>query len=540
WGLHEQPAVSGYWRPVPTLLYLLTGQIFGKSAWAFHALNLGFHVAVGVSLARLLLLLGFEPLPTLFASLFFVLNPLHAESVSFVSALPDLAAAFFGLQMVRLWLVGTRTSAIWGGVCLSLALLTKESSVIFPVVWFVLAVSGATGPNRLTGLVSRVSCGVVLICAYVIAHGLVTGGIESRSAWGGTWDAHLGTVVKLLPFSFALCIFPWSTTPTRTFDLARGVGDPQVWLSLLTVAVLTLLWRFLKRRESKIQVGFPLFFLFWLPVSNLVPAEGLIADRYLYLAAAGTSILWGGLIAALAARIRTRRVSSGAITLVFLLWGAWAFRAALPWRSELSLWDHATRVSPTSPLAWNERGKMFLGAGEWKAARDDFERALSLRPGYREATLNVVVSDLDSGDLPEARMLLEEFLARSPGDPEAWDLRSALAEREGDLESSRAFAERAASLAPGEWKYQYNLGTICLKTNRVEEAVRALESAAKRASYRPGLLLNLGAAYYAAGALRKAAGVYREILRRDPRHRQAAENLRIVEERLKRGKGSAR
>ncbi|MFH1017910.1 MAG: hypothetical protein V1798_06995, partial [Pseudomonadota bacterium] len=47
WGLHEQPAVSGYWRPVPTLLYLLTGQIFGKSAWAFHALNLGFHVAVG-------------------------------------------------------------------------------------------------------------------------------------------------------------------------------------------------------------------------------------------------------------------------------------------------------------------------------------------------------------------------------------------------------------------------------------------------------------------------------------------------------------
>ena len=134
WGLHDNPVSSGYWRPLPTIVYVFVAQIFGKNAWAFHTANLAFYLAVSVSLAQLLLELGFEPLVVLFASLFFAAHPLHAETVSFVSALPDLAAAFFGLQAIRLWLLKGRRATVFGGICFALALLSKESALVFAFV----------------------------------------------------------------------------------------------------------------------------------------------------------------------------------------------------------------------------------------------------------------------------------------------------------------------------------------------------------------------------------------------------------------------
>lgn len=75
-----------------------------------------------------------------------------------------------------------------------------------------------------------------------------------------------------------------------------------------------------------------------------------------------------------------------------------------------------------------------------------------------------------------------------------------------------------------------NLGLILMRTNRTQEAIRALERAValnpKSAVYRN----NLGAAYERAGQIAKARTLYQEALQLDPNFEDARKNL----ERLKR------
>jgi Flp pilus assembly protein TadD len=540
WGLHEVPATSGYWRPMPTVVYAITAHLFGKSPWAFHAVNLIFHLGVCLSVVQLLTLLKFGRLEILLTSLVFALHPLSSEPVSFISALPDLMSAFFGLQALAFWLRGSRTGLIVGFLFFALSLLSKESSLVFPLVWPAILLSGNPGRLKLKRLFFSWSSSVVLALVYLFLHHQVVGGFGVRHLWGGGFSTHIGTVFKLFPFSFLLSIAPWGATPTRPFPLSTGLAEPWVWVSAAAFLGVAVLWWRLRQAGSRLHLGFLLFVLFWLPVSNLIPAEGLIADRYLYLPSLGTSILIGCLGAGILASFRNPKWARVLITGGLIAWGAVAFHRARPWQDEGTLWAHAVRVSPTSPVAWNEWGRLSLRSGDLSLAREAFHKALAIRSDYREASLNLAVLDLKGGDLVRADALTRGILAKWPEDPEAWDLRASLEDARGDLNASLEASRRAARLAPRNWKYRYNLGTVFLKMGKTEEAVGSLEKARSMAPDRSEVLMNLGAAYFTEGSFRKAEEVYLRVLSIDPKNERAAGNLKLVRERAGSVNGAAR
>jgi protein O-mannosyl-transferase len=506
WGLHEVPERSGYWRPIPTVLYLFASKIFGSSAAGFHLLNVVLHAGISLLAVRFFIRVGLDRTALLFASIFFALNPIHTEAVSFVSALPDLSAAFFGLLFLE------SGYSPKGVLFLALSLLSKESAVAFLPLHFVLREGDESRKRELFWI-------AFILAIYVLLHWKVTGGLGQRSLWGGTLDRHLGTVLLLLPAALFLSLVPIGLSPTREFPISEGFSDPRVWGALcLVVALSWAAWKW--RSDRPFSVGFVTFILLWLPISNLLPAEGLISDRYLYLPALGVALM----CSKLGAYLKKPLLIGFAV-----VWGAWAFYETAKWESSESLWATAVRRSPGANLAWNEWGKVMLDRNDLSGAESAFQSALRISPEYKEALLNLAVVDYRLGRAHEAWERLERNETRFERDAAYHDLKGAVAELNHLMVEAEEESRQAVALAPKNWKYAFNLATILLKNGKSKESRAMLESLSRSEPDVPQIWMNLAASMLSTGDPEAAKECYRTILRKWPDHERARAGLASLE-----------
>jgi len=96
-----------------------------------------------------------------------------------------------------------------------------------------------------------------------------------------------------------------------------------------------------------------------------------------------------------------------------------------------------------SPSAWTQAGFAALAARDLEAARHSFEAALELAPESRNARMGLARTAHDEGLPEEARELLRDLLARSPGDTEAVASLALVLVSEGNLREALALLEGA-------------------------------------------------------------------------------------------------
>ena len=91
---------SGNWHPMTWLSLMLDRQLWGGHAVAYHATNLGLHVASSVILFLVLQRLTQARWPSALAGAFFALHPMHVESVAWISERKDVLSAFFAFLSI--------------------------------------------------------------------------------------------------------------------------------------------------------------------------------------------------------------------------------------------------------------------------------------------------------------------------------------------------------------------------------------------------------------------------------------------------------
>ena len=130
---------SGYLRPIPTLLNWLTISLFGRSALAFHAMNLCLHLGALFFAYRLCRCLGLRVLEAFFVLAIFTFHPMQVETLAFISCRPELCAGLF--VFMTLWGYDQyrhKEKTAWLALSLvsfSLGLLSKEIVLgVVPVV----------------------------------------------------------------------------------------------------------------------------------------------------------------------------------------------------------------------------------------------------------------------------------------------------------------------------------------------------------------------------------------------------------------------
>ena len=515
WGLHDRAAASGYYRPWVTVTTAIVGWMSGFSPWAFHLLSLALHVANSLFVVSILRRFDVGAFAALAGALWFSLHPLHAETIGFASALPDLWCAFFVLASLRLALEppSWKRTLLWV-VAWTGALASKETALVaFPVVLLVTGIRKE--PRR-----SILQNGIVFLSiagAAWVARVWILGG---WGATGGSWTR----AMELLPAYLGTAILPTGISPIR--------AEPRIFSIVLGALVLVAWVAWISRsqpsnRKGPIAAGIA-FLSFWAPYSGILAIKGVWADRYFYLVLFACAWVLA-LALDRAGAIRARKIAGGWIV-AMAVWSAVAIQA---WRSDQTLWARALIANPSSSTVLNQNGILALEAGDFQGAAERFHAALALDASDTDARANEIVATLRARNFSRAQELAKTMRSLEPSDPRGYDFGAAAASAQGGWEEARALQKEAIRLAPEDWKYRYNWGLMESVQGRADDALEAFDLAWERATpiaeARRSVLRACAATASAAGLWKRARDCLVRLRDEDPKDPGVAKELERVE-----------
>lgn len=501
----------GYYRPVVKLSLRATWAVAGDRAWAFHLGNLLGH-AVAVFFLALVLVRLLPPIPAAFGASIFAVHPATVQAVDIVTARSDILAAAFSLAALAALAAYADTGRRALLVALPLAALaafgSKESALLVGVPLIALGLERRLAPRRLAAALAPVFVVEVLFLA-----------VRSR-------------LVHVLPFPNSLATLPASS---KVLGVLAAVGvyaghfvtglpilrlPPMPTHATLEVAAGTAILLGASLVLARDRVRSPACFGIVLLFSSLAPALAIwlihvprwkdqlpVAERWLYLPAAG-----GGVLATvLLARVPRRLALVGGFG-VLAAFGAAAVERSGMYRSQAALTDYSAaaflgvkseELNPRERyFAIKFRAQRHLLAGEIEAGLADLLEADRIAPALPDHLPVIAQAELELGHPERAAQVLERLL--SPGFAEnpyaiqqrldfgndfmsrfdraaAWHLMGRARWAEGRrAEADAAFSEAAHLVTgrPNEAAYLVDLSSSLRASGKFDEARVALERAA--------------------------------------------------------------
>lgn len=145
-----------------------------------------------------------------------------------------------------------------------------------------------------------------------------------------------------------------------------------------------------------------------------------------------------------------------------------------------------------------------------------------------DALFTRAVAHHQKGELPEARTLYQQVLARAPAHADGLHYLGMLRFQAGDLSVALPLVEKSIALKPRDGSFRTNLGILLAAMGRVSEAIAAYRYAIALAPGTPEPLYNLGRAYEQVGQFDLAITAYRQAVSLAPRFAKAWGNLGVA------------
>lgn len=559
---------NSMYRPLLLFTYALNHHFGGYAPLGFHLVNLGLHLGCTYLLfgiAWLLYPVSFKKasgmLRWIFAgttAMIFALQPVHCESINYISARSSVLATFFFLASFLLYLlfreVRSKGSvlvfyflsllAFLGGllsksIAATLPLILVLCEFIFPrfrrrrwasILPFVLFTGAYLWVRK------------VLMGTAVISFGArLTRGADLFS--GGERDilSNLLTQSKVFWRYLGLLLVPRGLSVDHFVPIETNFTPPVIF-SLLGIAALLVAGAAIRKKLSLATFGFLWMGITLLPTSSIIPLNVIMNEHRLYLPSVGFFLILGLL------PLGIFRVSKGGakgkperekLSLVAsLAVPALLFAAYLPltmdrcgvWKNELTLWEDAVKKSPSSFRARVGLGNAYAMIGDTERAIEEYTQSLSLYPEFVDARINLGEAfnqlGLKSGAEEDFARGEKEYLAvleKAPGNTlvklKLGALYRNMARKLGRKEKS----EQARSLYmeileknPNNFYACKGMADLLLEEGKRAEGIAALKELIQRFPSERSLRYRLVEALADAGEIRGALLCCQEILSQDP------------------------
>lgn len=507
------PTLSGFltlsqrgnlFRPVTFASFALNWALGHAYAVGYHLVNLLLHAAVTVLLYLLLRKLlenAARPEAISFvAAALFAVHPIHTEAVAAIYNRSELLAAGF---LFAGWLLHLDDRLIPSLLCFLLALLSKESAVVF--LPFVLAGDWARGKFKPA---SRYAWLAGLTALYMALLWKTQGGQFGKGIYSPLDNPlaglpaliKIGNALRIAWKYVGLLVYPANLSYDYSYNAIRLYAS---WEKLLPAALGTLavlgLWLWAAGTDRKPWMLAGAMYLGGFAVTaNIFVSAGtsIMAERLAYLPSAGFCLL----VALLWSQIANRKpAASWALLMVLVL--ALGVRTVVrnaDWKDNLTLFSHDVKVQPGSARVHRALGSEFASRGQLQAASAEFRAALRIFPDYADAAEGYGLAESGLGNEPEGRKWLEmavslskkgtldhdvaevnlathlyqagqsaeaekvlsEEIQERPEYALAWSHRALIRQQRGELAAARTDAETAMRLDPGNQEAQAVLRAI--------------------------------------------------------------------------------
>jgi tetratricopeptide (TPR) repeat protein len=556
--------LMGHYMPVTWITYGLDYLLWGLDPFGYHLTNLALHAAnttlvyvVALSLFRAAWGPGSANggdglrLGAALTALLFGVHPLRVESVAWITDRLDLVCGLFYLLAILMYLrsvaaeatdVGRSRRCYWAAVGMFvLALLSKSMAVTLPVV---LVILDAYPLRRLRpGIHGWATPGPWRVwrekMPFVLAGTLVSI-VAFRAllsfAPATSWD-RLGLVERVAVSAYSVVFYLWKTllpvglSPLYELVLPVRPFDWRFLLSGGVVLLVTVVAVALRRRWPGFLAVWICYGVMLFPVLGIFhKGHQIAADRYSYLPGIGWALLAGGAVVLALARYPTagpgRRVLAVIVvfsTIPLLASATW--RQVRMWHDGVTLWRHAARLDPTSPIAAANLGWELRARGELAEAVEQCQRALLLRPDYADAHLNLGLARSAQGRVAEAEPHLRRALELAPRSTAAQAGLGSLLEAQGRMDEAIDHFRQVVQINPRSAAAHNNLGVALARTGRTGEALAEFSEAVRLDPSFGQAQNNLGLALAHMGRLTEARDHFQAAIRSEPGFQEAQRNL---------------
>ena len=459
-----------YYRPFFTIYLTIGYQLFGLWQQGWHLLNLAVHIGATVLAYRLFLnLTGDNRRLSFVAALLFALIPVHVESISWISGIPDPLAALFYIPAIIFYIrwreAGNGKSLIFSMLCFFFALLCKETPIVLPLVLLIweLTLNRKREAATLFPALKRVSIFIIPIIVYLIMRLAVIGAVSWKHPLSSQTPGEniYATIPYVVVSYLSHILFPFNLSLIYATRFVENFGDPLLWIPLLILfAIAGSLYYFRNKLTPQMWMASGLFIVPLLPVLNLqvFHYDYIVQDRYLYLPSIGFVLLIGCLLEKLwtSEKKLFQQAATLSAVILCLAYMTGTILHNRVWNSAVNLWSRAVEYDPNGwafnynlglakfqdkdyeaavtyldkslknpsfdrrdDLIYINRGLALQGLGKKDEAKNDFLKALELNPKSPEAVINLGALLYDEGNYAAAETQFKKALSLKPADASA-------------------------------------------------------------------------------------------------------------------------
>ena len=276
-----------YYRPFQMISYAADYRMWGMNPAAFHIFNVFLHFLNGVLVFLLTRKLVKEEAIAFLTAAIFVIHPVNAGTVLYISSRADLLVFLFGfvfmLMFVRFRETGKYVFFVISQIALIAALLSKEVAVIFPflMLYVDLLILQKEHPFKWTYHLP----GFFIICAGLGLHYMLLGSsygvIFNRSDLIGSIMIFLGMVKRFITVVFV----PTAIQFRHSTGNVSPAGFIVFWGTML--GGLLAVYVYLKRSRKILILSAGFFLIALLPLIFVLQYFSSFGEHWIYLAGYG-------------------------------------------------------------------------------------------------------------------------------------------------------------------------------------------------------------------------------------------------------------
>lgn len=516
-----------YWSPLTWMSHALDYAVWGLNPAGHHLTSVVLH-AVNTFLVTVLTIkllatrnavrirTGLRPyLPERsilvaggVTGILFGLHPLHVESVAWIAERKDvLCALFYVLSILDYTRAVTAPHHVTARMpddagffqkqllrpllFFGLALLSKPMAVSLPVVLLILDWYPF---NRIRSLRSA---GAVLVekipffalslfASILILIAQRTGGSMAMMEYTPL-SSRLLVAVNALAHYLGKMAVPRQLIPFYAYPSEISLWSIEYLSALALVSGITVTCALIQKKQKLWSAAWAYYVVTLLPVLGVVQVGGVfMADRFTYLPSLGPFVIVG-LVAAGGLEKARATIKPGIIAgiLASALGSAMLLSLSLAtvkqigiWKNGITLWSYEIeQASSPVPLAFNNRGFVYLQTGQFGKAIDDYTAAIALNPSYSEAYHSRGQAFDAQGMVDRAIDDYTQALAWRPSYYEAYNSRGIAYQEQGRLNEAIADFSTAITLNPADSRIYNNRAIAFYKAGQFDKSLEDYSAA---------------------------------------------------------------
>ena len=425
-GNDKGPAFTSY-RPFQSLTYFIDYSLWGDQSLGYHLTNILIHCLNCILVYKIIIWIFGDSFISLFTALLFGLHPIQSEAVAVMSYRVDLIATFFILLSFYAWLkfqkgdYAQKKYYLASLVAYFLALFTKESSIVFPVMLFLYDYLLTISQRKLRHKIIYYLGFLPILFFYIWVYIFVFPNSCVHWRWlGGNITTHLFTMGSSW-VSYCIDFFtPWRihlipTTYMPSLPSSLLLGTLKITMALIILgAILFRFWR-----SYKLGAFFLLWSLiFYIPVSNLIPLANPVGYRFMYLPSLGILTLGVFLLFKILFSDRLKEYSQRLAFIVLggVLAGCFMLTVFLntKWKDDFTVANTWLEHFPSSTKGLLIKAEVYYYQGMYQQAKIFYLKGYNLGDRNPFLLYHLGKCFLSQGELEKAKACFLELTHRVP------------------------------------------------------------------------------------------------------------------------------